>query len=250
MSTVLDSGQYTKSAIEKYEAVYGRNFVSPGGLGATQAFTALLKLQADMTVLDVGCGIGGGAFYMAKQYGVQVHGLDLSTNMLALAEERCKAAHLEKLVTFTQGDILTFAPSIQYDRVYSRDVFLHIDAKAQLFRVLNACLKPGGILLFTDYCCGENEKSAEFADYIRQRNYALCTVAEYQAWLAETGFGVLAAEDRTAQFIRILEQEVTNLPVDRLDPHLVDDIKQAWQEKIVWARRGEQRWGLFMAQRK
>ena len=248
MTTVLDSSQYTKSAIEKYEAVYGANFVSPGGLATAQEFTALLQLQAGMTVLDVGCGIGGGAFYMAKQYGARVHGLDLSSNMLALAEERRKAASAAELVTFMQGDILTFTPPVLYDRIYSRDVFLHIHAKAQLFQVLKAGLKPGGILLFTDYCCGEGEKSPEFAAYIRQRNYALCTVAEYRRLLEEAGFGVLTAEDRTAQFIRILEQEMTNLPVERFDAHTLADIQQAWQAKIDRARQGEQRWGFFMAQ--
>lgn len=250
MPNVLDSSQYTKSAIEKYEAVYGHNFVSPGGLATTQEFTALLQLQAGMTVLDVGCGIGGSAFYMAEQYGVRVHGLDLSTNMLALAAERRKAVPSAERITFMQGDILAFNPPVLYDRIYSRDVFLHIHAKAHLFQVLKACLKPGGVLLFTDYCCSADEKSPEFAAYIQQRNYALCTVAEYRHLLEEAGFGVLTAEDRTAQFIRILEQEVTNLPVERFNPSTLADIQQAWQDKIVRARQGEQRWGFFMAQNK
>ena len=46
MSTILDAGQYTKSEIKKYEAVYGHNFISPGGLATAQEFTALLALQA------------------------------------------------------------------------------------------------------------------------------------------------------------------------------------------------------------
>ena len=39
-------------------------------------------------VLDVGCGIGGGNFYMAREYGAEVLGIDLSQNMLAIAHER------------------------------------------------------------------------------------------------------------------------------------------------------------------
>ncbi len=41
-----------------------------------------------LQVLDVGCGIGGGNFYMARDFGVDVLGIDLSQNMLAIAHER------------------------------------------------------------------------------------------------------------------------------------------------------------------
>ena len=40
-----------------------------------------------MKVLDIGCGTGGSAFYMAKHYGVEVLGVDLSQNMLDIANE-------------------------------------------------------------------------------------------------------------------------------------------------------------------
>ena len=39
-------------------------------------------------MLDVGCGTGGSAFFMARQYGIHVHGVDLSSNMLAIAQDR------------------------------------------------------------------------------------------------------------------------------------------------------------------
>ena len=40
-----------------------------------------------MKVLDIGCGTGGSAFYMAKNYGVEVLGVDLSQNMLDIAND-------------------------------------------------------------------------------------------------------------------------------------------------------------------
>lgn len=47
-----------------------------------------LKLEPGQRVLNVGCGTGGSAFYMARHYGVHVHGVDLSTNMIHVAIER------------------------------------------------------------------------------------------------------------------------------------------------------------------
>ena len=51
----------------------------------------MLSLQPGERVLDVGCGIGGGDFYMAAKHGVIVHGIDLSVNMVLTALERASA---------------------------------------------------------------------------------------------------------------------------------------------------------------
>ena len=51
-----------------------------------------LELKPGERVLDVGCGIGGGDFYMAAEHGAFVHGVDLSANMVLLALERTSSA--------------------------------------------------------------------------------------------------------------------------------------------------------------
>lgn len=55
-----------------------------------QDFVDLLKLEAGEKVLDVGCGIGGGDFYIAESTQAYVHGIDLSVNMVLLALERAQ----------------------------------------------------------------------------------------------------------------------------------------------------------------
>ena len=57
-----------------------------------QEFVDMLSLQPGERVLDVGCGIGGGDFYMAAKHGVCVHGIDLSVNMVLTALERASAS--------------------------------------------------------------------------------------------------------------------------------------------------------------
>ena len=47
-----------------------------------------LELKYGQKVLDVGCGIGGGNFYMAEDFGVEVIGIDLSINMISIALDR------------------------------------------------------------------------------------------------------------------------------------------------------------------
>ncbi len=248
-SEFLDTNQYSYAEIQKYEAAYGYNFVSPGGEAMVKELMHSIDLTAGMTVLDIGCGIGGSAFYLARNYDVQVHGLDLSTNMLHLAQERCQEAQLEHVVTFEYGDILNFAGRGQYDLVYSRDVFLHIHDKMALFKRIKECLRPGGVLLFSDYCCSEAKNSPEFEAYIQEHHYHLLSVTEYETLLKQVDFIDIVAQDQTTRFRQTLEDELLKIPQAKLAPSEIAELSQGWHDKLKRVGQGEQRWGVFRANR-
>ena len=58
--------QYTAENISLYEKIFGKYYISPGGKGSAEKFVNLLDLQNGQKVLDVACGVGGPAFYMAR----------------------------------------------------------------------------------------------------------------------------------------------------------------------------------------
>ncbi len=244
-SAQLDASQYTRESILKYEAIYGRNFISTGGFASTHDIVPTLDLKPGMKVLDIGSGIGGSAFLMAQEYGVHVHGLDLSHNMLSIANERLAESNLGSLVTFEFGDILESKADSIYDIAYSRDAFLHIQDKSRLFEVIKKTLKPNGLLFFTDYCWGEGRHSTEFLDYVTQRGYDLHTVKNYGQLIEQAGFQEVEALDKTKLFGEYLQMELDKLPNDGSIP----EIRKSWQEKIVRNQRGEQGWGWFRARK-
>ena len=90
----LDATQYTETGILRYERIFGPGFVSTGGVVTTAEFVSRLGLKPGMRVLDVGCGIGGGDFYMAEKFGVEVVGIDLSANMVNIANRRAAGMSL------------------------------------------------------------------------------------------------------------------------------------------------------------
>lgn len=243
--------RYTTNEIKRYEAIYGRDFISPGGKATAKAFLVHATLDASATVLDVGCGVGGSAFYMADTFGCHVDGIDLAPEGIRIARARAVELGLDSLLTFTQGDCLEVeTPRPAYDLVYSRDTFLHIHDKPKLFAKLRDHLKPTGMLLFTDYVRGEAAPSEEFAAYVAQHGYALETLGSYQAVLAQAGLIVTRAEDLTQAFIDVHREELGRLTHADLPPADVDYLTARWRRKIARAERGEQSWALFMASRR
>lgn len=91
----------------------------------TKEFVAMLDLKPGQKVLDVGCGIGGGDFYMAETFDVDVVGIDLSVNMISFALER--SIGLQCSVEFEVADCTKKSyPDNSFDVIYSRDTILHI----------------------------------------------------------------------------------------------------------------------------
>jgi phosphoethanolamine N-methyltransferase len=246
----LDSAQYQESSILQYESIYGEDFVSPGGRELAFELIAQMALAPGARVLDVGCGLGGSAFVMARDFELRVDAIDLSKNMLGLARRKLDANGLADKVNLQWGDCLELDCEGRYDAIYSRDVFLHIADKARLFGVLQRALRPAGKLLFSDYCCGPKPWSDEFTAYVQARGYSLHTTEEYAELLANAGFEQVGAQDATGRFIDLLLAEQERIDALALTPAERDKLWQSWQQKIERARAGDQRWGLFNALKK
>jgi cyclopropane-fatty-acyl-phospholipid synthase len=108
---------------------------------------AKLLLRPGMKVLDIGCGWGGLAFTLAETTGVDVTGLTLSREQLAVANERAKAKGVSDRVRFHLRDYRLETGC--YDRVVSVGMFEHvgINQYGVFFDTLNRILKPDGVAL-------------------------------------------------------------------------------------------------------
>lgn len=85
---------------------------------------AKLDLKAGQRVLDIGCGWGGMAIYLAKIADVEVVGVTLSTEQLALARERAKQEGLHNRVSFELLDYREVKGP--FDRIVSVGMFEHV----------------------------------------------------------------------------------------------------------------------------
>lgn len=109
-----------------------------------------LQLQPGMKVLDIGCGWGGLAAYMAKEYGVSVVGVTISKEQQQLAQKRCEGLPVQIMLQ-DYRDL-----NEEFDRIVSVGMFEHVGPKnyRTYFNVVNRCLKKDGLFLL--HCIGSN----------------------------------------------------------------------------------------------
>ena len=116
-------------------------------LNKRQHIASKLLLRPGMKVLDIGCGWGGLALYLASECGVDVTGLTLSTEQLKVAQRRAAQAGLSDRVHFHLRDYREEVGS--YDRIVSVGMFEHVGVNQYpvFFDQLNALLEEDGVAL-------------------------------------------------------------------------------------------------------
>lgn len=106
-----------------------------------------LLIEPGMRVLDIGCGWGGMALTLARDYGAQVTGVTLSQNQLATARARAEAAGLSEQVTFRLTDYRKLED--RFDRIVSVGMLEHVGLPqfSTYFSRVHELLAPDGVAL-------------------------------------------------------------------------------------------------------
>jgi cyclopropane-fatty-acyl-phospholipid synthase len=109
--------------------------------------TKLYLDRPNLEVLDIGCGWGGLALYLAREYGARVTGITLSREQLAEARARAAQEGLGDRVRFELLDYR--AVSRDFDRVVSIGMFEHVGVShyRAFFDTVARCLRPDGVAL-------------------------------------------------------------------------------------------------------
>jgi cyclopropane-fatty-acyl-phospholipid synthase len=134
----------------------------------------LLLDRPDLSVLDIGCGWGGMALTLAREFGAKVTGITLSTEQLAEARARAEAEGLADRVNFELLDYRSV--DRPFDRIVSVGMFEHVGVGhyRTFFKVIRRCLKPDGVALL--HTIGRGDKPAStnpwLAKYIFPGGYS------------------------------------------------------------------------------
>ncbi|HET9902973.1 MAG TPA: cyclopropane-fatty-acyl-phospholipid synthase family protein [Xanthobacteraceae bacterium] len=116
-------------------------------LAKRRHLAAKLLVGRGQRVLDIGCGWGGLALYLAEMCGAKVTGITLSQEQLAVARGRAEEKGLSGAAEFALRDYRDVTG--EFDRIVSVGMFEHVGVGYYdaYFRAVAARLKPDGVAL-------------------------------------------------------------------------------------------------------
>ena len=126
------------------------------GREATVELARRASLEPGSRVLDVGCGLGGSARYLAAEHQCQVTGIDLTQEYVDVADALAGMVGLSDKVTFRQASALEMPfEDGSFDLVWTEHVQMNIADKRAFYREIARVTRPEGLLLFHDIFRGD-----------------------------------------------------------------------------------------------
>jgi cyclopropane-fatty-acyl-phospholipid synthase len=174
---------------------------------------AKLLPREDMSALDIGCGFGGLALYLAGVVGANVTGVTLSEEQFTVASERARASGFGDRLDFRLQDYRDVNET--FDRIVSVGMFEHVGVRAydEFFQTVRRRLKDDGVMLL--HSIGRNSVPGATNPWIRKYIFP----GGYIPSLSE----VLPAIERSGLY-------VTDIEILRL--HYAETLR-AWRERFM-----------------
>ena len=195
------------------QRLFGEGYLSPGGEEGTERLAGLAAPTKDARILDVGCGLGGAAIWLAAEIGCSVTGLDLVESNVEAARSMAAARSVEHKVRFEQGDAASMPFGAHaFSMIWGQDAWCHVPDRYALFRECARVLEPGGTIAFSDWLLNGDED-----DFYRQKLLpaTACpsyeTLAGYTELLERHGFVDIETEDLSAEYANHYERAMERL---------------------------------------
>ena len=201
----LYNSSYGNYGLDVYREIrvetYGEDFGQTSWVTTEESheIPQLLDLSRQSSVLEIGCGSGRYALWIAETVGCRVFGLDI--NSYGIENANGLAATACSLVRFEECDVsrgLPFADGT-LDAAFANDVLCHIPNRSGVLAEVFRVLRPGGRLLFSDaLIIGGLISDEEIATRCSIGSYVFAPQGENERLLKAAGFHVISVRDTSA----------------------------------------------------
>lgn len=176
-----------------YDQLHGR------GIVATREHAQQAGIRPGMHVLDLGCGIGGTARFLAAECGCRVTGIDLTPEFVETARVLNQRCGLGDRIEMHQASALALPlPPATFDHVWCHNVTMNIADKAGLAREAARVLKPGARFSCAEVAQGPAGPPAFPLPWATdQASSFLATPEEMRAALEAGGLQIVEQQDLT-----------------------------------------------------
>jgi cyclopropane fatty-acyl-phospholipid synthase-like methyltransferase len=254
--------EYPPNMVTLLELIWGKGYMAPGGSGNVAKILGGIKTDGKR-ILDIGCGIGGPTFEMARNYGAQTVGIDLESALIKRAQYDAAEAGLGDRCSFqtvTQGP-LPF-PDSSFDIVTSAGAFTQTSDKPAILAECMRVLRPGGYV-----SCYEWQKADGIADdaysedmrywfELEELTYAMESLKGYETHLRNIGFTDVSSLDATDWYCaearreyELLKGDLNSRMIELIGQNDADHFVEDWRAMVVVIEKGEMRQGYCRGRR-
>ncbi len=252
MPSEKTGSEYHDAMLDLLEWIWGRDYMAPGGEGSVDRLVNNLELRSKK-VLDIGSGLGGPAFYMARKYGALVTGIDLEAHLVARATTRANELGVGESVKFRQVETgpLDF-PNQQFDLVVSSGAVTQTSDKKGLFSEAWRVLRPGGVVSCYEWMKTGGEYSEDMLHWFELEGltYAMETLEAHGEILCSAGFVDIELKDASSWYrhesrkeYELLSGEGYDTVVQLIGRADADHLIESWRVMAKICENGEMRQG-------
>jgi SAM-dependent methyltransferase len=173
------------------------------GFPATQELADRLPIQPGQHILDIGCGLGGPARYIAKRFQCKVSGIDITPAFVEAGNKLTALVRMEAQVKIELGDgqSLPYEAS-SFNGAYSQHVTMNVPDRPKFFAEAWRVLKPGAFFALTEHGLGPTGQPHYPVPWSADGSGAyLVTPAETRTLLEQAGFEDIVIEDTGPKYL-------------------------------------------------
>ncbi|XP_065829173.1 uncharacterized protein [Oscarella lobularis] len=198
---------YDLEAIICREAFFGEGYGSVGGEEASKILAGYLRPRKDgghLNVLDVGAGLGGFSFFIAR----------IDEPMVKLAQNRLASSDVAEKVKLQVCNVETAEfPAESFDAMVWRASLVHIPVskKESVLKRTMKWLKPGGQFISMDLCLANRAEDLQgFQEYLDFMGIECVDIESYKKMLEAVGLKEIFAKEDNAFYLRKTVEELAS----------------------------------------
>lgn len=208
------------------------------------------------TVIEVACGVGGSACYLARERGASVLATNITETQLADARMSAEAEGLTDHLRFAFADyhdLSGVAADASFDCWWCQEALLYAADKRRVLSEARRVVRPGGRLVMTDLLLAGDASEAERAAFRHDiRAPEMIAFDDWKEIIADIGLGVLVQENLQQHalptFLAVYGALVANRErlVAVAGEELVAGTEFRVTRQLEAARAGRLGWGLWV----
>ena len=173
------------------------------GFPATVELADRLPIKAHQHIIDIGCGLGGPARYIAQRFQCSVSGVDITESFVEAANKLTALVRMEGQVKIEHGDGQRLAyPDAYFDGAYTQHVTMNVADRPRFFAEAYRVLKPGAFFALTEHGLGAKGDPHYPVPWSADGSGSyLVTPSETRAFLEKAGFEDIVVEDTGAKYV-------------------------------------------------